>query len=234
MLPLSLAGLAILLGLVGWFAWSVWSLRDVWARIYVVNDPGRTEVERINAAYELSRDGRVSPRQRWDLCLSRVPPDLARYLLAESLRGDAIEGDVSGYALSVARSEGWPDWLRLLLVRPLAYGAGQHALPAAPLAELREHPDEAISLWAAYAQAAGRKDESARLELAAAASSREPITELAGLLWSALEHAGGPAGRAELLDQATLWARANHPDSHALWRGWAEEGGRIVALDERP
>jgi hypothetical protein len=229
---LSLAGLAVILGLVGWFGWSVWSLRDVWQRVHVLNDSNRTMAERIEAAHALSRDRRVLPRQRWDLCLSLEPPELARSLLAESLDGSALEGDASAYALAVARSEGWPDWLRLQLVRPLAYGAGRYALPAAPLEELRRHSDRAIQLWAIYAQAAGREDAGARAALIAAA--REDQTrygELARLLAGALTKEEGSQPQAAALDLATKWARDKHPATRALWQGREERDGRLVPSD---
>src|SRR5262245_58073951 len=96
---LGIAGLLVLIALVGWFGWSAWSLREVWWNVYLLNDPGRSEADRIAAAVALSRDPRVSQRQRMDLCLSRTPPDLARYLLAESLTSEAIAADPRGYAL---------------------------------------------------------------------------------------------------------------------------------------
>ncbi len=111
---LGIGGLAVLVLLIGWFGWGVWSLRHVWTRVYILNDAGRPEPERIDAALALSRDPDANQRQLWDLALSRVPPPLARYLLAEALTSEAIQADPSGYALAVARSEGWPDWLEAL------------------------------------------------------------------------------------------------------------------------
>jgi hypothetical protein len=223
-----IAGLVVLLGLVGWFAHGVWSLRGVFRAIYVLNDPRRAEEERVRAAYALARDPRVTQRQLYDGALSRVPPDLARYLLAEALTSDAIRDDPRAFAMAVARSEGWPDWLRLLMVRPLAYGAGQgYAIPAGPLDELRRHPDPAIRLWAAYTRAAasGRDIDAAR-ELGRAAERAGPEQELAAGLRDALGLRG--VERDAALDRATLWLRRHHPEAARLWDGWEDHAGRLV------
>lgn len=230
---LGIGGLAVLVLLIGWFGWGVWSLRHVWTRVYILNDAGRPEPERIDAALALSRDPDANQRQLWDLALSRVPPPLARYLLAEALTSEAIQADPSGYALAVARSEGWPDWLRLLLVRPLAYDGGRRALPPAPLAELRRHPDPFIGLWAAYIQAVAREDPEAAAMLDRAASGPEPTAELARMLDGALKAGDDPASRARLLDRATLWQRRHHPDSARLWDGWEVAGERIARTPAR-
>ena len=65
----------------------------------------------------------------------------------------------AAYALTVARSPDWPDWLRLLLCARLAYGAARgYAIPREALDELAHHADPMIGLWAACALAlpAGR------------------------------------------------------------------------------
>lgn len=209
---LGAGGLVVLVALIGWFAWGAWTLRDVWSAVYVLNDPNRPEPERVAAAEALARDPRVNSRQLWDLSLSRVPPGRARYILAEALTAEAIEADPSGYALAVARSEGWPDWLRLLLMRPMAYDDGRHGLPPAPLAELRVHRDPAIALWAAYIQAVARRDREAAEALGRAADRDDPTAPLASLLLDALR-ADSPAGRRASLDRATAWLRAHHPDA---------------------
>lgn len=223
---LGLGGLVVLVGLIGWFGWSAWALRDVWTNIYVLNDPERPEAERVAAAWALSRGAGLNQRQRWDLALSRVPPELARYVLAESLNAEAIEADPSAYALAVSRSEGWPVWLRLLLMRPMAYDDGRHGLPRAPLAELREHPDPAIRLWAAYIQAVARDDDEAAGALEQAALGSGPTAPLAVLLRDAM-HAE-PSRRPAILDRATLWLRDHHPDAARLWSGWEVRDGLLV------
>jgi hypothetical protein len=214
---LGVAGLVLTLGMVAWFGWGVWSLRDVWANIYAVNDPRRPEAERVRAAEALVRDSRVAPRQLWDLALSRVPPARARYLFAEALRGEAVEGDPRGYALAVARSEGWPDWLRLLLTRPLAYGAEVHPLPRAPLDELRRQQDPAIRLWALYALAVAVEDRDAAAALDAEAARDGSMSDLARLLSDARRAPPGSAKRRAQLDDATRWLRANHPEARTVW-----------------
>jgi hypothetical protein len=229
---LGIGGLVVLLALIGWFGWRVWSLRPVWQNVYILNDPSRPEIDRLNAALALARDPEFNDRQRWDLALSRIPPPLARYLLAESLTAEAIAADPSGYALAVARSEGWPDWLRLLLVRPLALDDGRLGLPRDPLAELRAHPDPAIALWAAYVQAVAREDPEAALALESAPREGGPFADLARLLRAAFRTGG--ARRRDFLDEATLWQRRHHPDSARLWAGWEERDGRIVPRDPDP
>jgi hypothetical protein len=227
---LGMAGLVVLIALIGWFAWGIWSLREVFCRIYLVNDPRRPESERIEAAFALSRDPRVTPRQRWDLSLSRTPPPLARYLLAESLTSEAIEADPKGFAAAVAYSEGWSDWLRLLLIRPLAYGAGEgEELPAAPMEALQKDPDPILALWATYARAAmPRGDESAASALARSARDAGPNRELAAMLLDALR--SHQPDRNAQLDRATRWLRTHHPGAARLWRTWEERDGRLIRV----
>jgi hypothetical protein len=225
---LGVLGLVALTALIGWFAHGVWSLRGVWTRIYVLHDPDRPEAERVQAAYALSRDRRVAQRQYWDMCLRKPLPDMARYVLAEALTAEAMSADPRGYALAVARSDGWPGWLRLLLTRPLAYGADRlGALPHQVLEPLRANSDPMIGLWATYALAASAAGDGAAAEaLAHAAGRLSPHRELAALLLAALQ-ASGPR-RVEFLDRATLWLRANHPESARIWARWAIERDRLV------
>ncbi len=132
----------------------------------------------------------------------------------------------------MARSEGWPAWLRLLLLRPMAYDDGRHGIPSAPLAELRENPDAAIALWAAYIQAVARDDAEAAQALEESARGDGPTAPLAVLLRDAL-HAP-PDRRPDFLDRATLWLRENHPDARRVWNGWEVHDGRLVARELQP
>jgi hypothetical protein len=230
---LGLAGLAIVIALVGWFAWSAWSLRSVWNNVYVLHDQSRSEDERVQAAYALSRDPRVNQRQYWDTCLRRPLPSLARYLLAEALTAEAVQADPRGYALAVARSADWPVWLRLLLARPLAYAAVDGVpIPAEPLRELREkNYDPAINLWADFALAATRppdRDAAAALARAAEDDAAAPERTFARLLQQALDSDG--TLRARRLDEATRWLRTNHPDAAKVWSGWRLDGERLVRV----
>jgi hypothetical protein len=228
LLYLGLAGLVIVVSLVGWFAWEAWSLRDVWTSVYVLHDRQRSEPERVQAAFALSRDPRVNARQRWDICLRRQSPDLARYIVAESLGADAATADPRGYALTVARSPDWPVWLRLLLTRPMAYAAaGGAAIPAAPLRELRDRADDpAIGLWADFALAASTPaDPAATDRLTAVARGDGPNRVLAETLVAALRAAG--TDRTRHLDEATAWLRTNHPEAARIWSGWKVEGSRL-------
>lgn len=226
---LGAVGLVILGILVGWFAWEAWLLQDVWTHIYVLHDSHRTEAERVQAAFALSRDPRVNQRQRWDICLRTPLPTLARYIMAESLTAEAASADPRAYAMTVARSPGWPGWLRLLLTRPLAYAAAEgQAIPVAPLRELRERDDDpAIGLWASFALAASPSaDHAAAAALSAAAGREGPDRVLAQLLLDALRAEG--ARREQRLDEATRWLRTHHPEAARLWSGWRVEGERLV------
>ncbi|MEO6808599.1 MAG: hypothetical protein ABI353_05750 [Isosphaeraceae bacterium] len=225
LLYLGIAGLVVLIALIARFGYGVWSLRDVFTLIYVVNDPGRPDADRIQSAYTLSRDPRLTQRQRLDLCLSRTPPDLARYLLAESLTSRAIRSDRRAHALAVSRSEGWPDWLRLLLLRPLAYAAGEGSVvPDKPIAELRRHSDPVIALWATYTLAVSGNDDA---KTALIQSTKEPglNRDLARLLASALD--SKQPDRNARLNEATYWLRQHHPEAARLWQNWREHDGRL-------
>ncbi len=227
---LGIGGLIVLVAMVGWFAWEAWSMRGVWSAIYVLHDRHRPEAERVEAAYLLSRDPRVGQRQFWDIALRKPLPDLARYLMAEALTAEAASGDPNVYALSVARSVGWPSWLRLLLARPLAYAAAEGvAVPPGPLRELRDlHGSEepAIALWADFALAATEpSDAAARAALTAEAEGHGRTAALARKLADALQSQG--ADRVRRLDDATLWLRHNNPAAAQVWSGWVVTGNRI-------
>jgi hypothetical protein len=232
---LGIAGLFVVLALVGWFAYGVWSLRDVWAHVYVLHDRQRPEAERIQAAYALSHDRRVTDRQLWDISLRKDLPPLARYVTAEALTAEAVAADPRGYVISVARSEGWPDWLRLLLVRPLAYAAARgDPLPREPVQELVQNPDPALSLWAAFAALAHAPDPDpatlARIENVVRADG--PNRELARLLLGALQ---SPAKQQQgLLDEATQWLRTHHPGAARLWAGWEIRAPSLVPRRSPP
>jgi hypothetical protein len=232
---LGLSGLLIVVALVTWFAWGAWTHRAIWRNVYVLHDASRLEAERVVAAYALARDGRVNQRQYWDVSLRRSLPPLARYVLAEALTGEAVAGDPRGYALAVARSEGWPVWLRLLLARPLAYAAAQGMpLPADAMRELRDrHHDPAIDLWAEFALAASTPaDGPATAALERAAATDGPNRPFAEKLLAALRSQG--VERTQRLDDATLWLRSHHPAAVAVWEAWNVEAGRLVPKRSGP
>jgi hypothetical protein len=228
LLYLGVAGLVVVAALVGWFGWSAWSLRSVWRNVYVLHDPSRSEAERVDAAYALAHDPRVNQRQYWDTCLRRPLPPLARYALAESLTAEAVQADPRGFALAVARSTGWPVWLRLLLARPLAYAAAQRVpIPAAPLHELRaKNYDPAINLWTDFALAAAKpSDAEAAAALARAAKGAAPESAFAGMLEEALRADG--TERIRRLDEATRWLRTHHTEAAKVWSSWRVEGDHL-------
>lgn len=227
----AIIGLLICFGLVGVFAVRVWSMRAVWTHIYIVNDPRRSEVDRLDAAASLSVDPRVTDRQKWDLATSRIPPPLARYLLAETLTSEAATADPRAYARSVARSDGLPPFLLPLLARPLAIAAAEGAnLDRESLREVESHPDPAVALWATYAIAVeGAKDESrdALDRLAHEAAGTGPYRDFAKILQDSARNR--PPLRQELLDSATWWLRSHHPDAIKIWAG--RRGGNLWRAD---
>ncbi|QDV36514.1 hypothetical protein [Tautonia plasticadhaerens] len=220
---LAVGGLVLLVGMIGWFAWGAWSLREVWRDVYILHDPGRPEADRVEAARRLAGNPDATPRQRLDIALAPDLPDRARYLVAESLPPEAAEDDPRGYALAVSRAEGRPDWLRLLLLRPLAYGAGAGAaIEQGPMRELADHPDPAVALWARYTLAESNRyntihDKALRSE----AGDDGPYAGLAEILVRALD-ARADDDRVARLDEATRWVRAHHPGASSVWSGAGE------------
>lgn len=230
---LGIAGLAITLLVVGTFAYGVWGARSLFVAVYVLNDPTRPDPERTLAAWHLAHDPASNDQLRTDQGFRKDRPDLARYVLLESLTSGAIRSDTKAYALMVAWSEGWPGWFRLLMVRPMAYGAGEgYRIPWEPLDELRRSPDRATALWAAYARAVmGLGDEAAAKQLADAAKAEGPSRELAALLEAAVTLQGDD--RTRKLDEATRWLRTHHPLARELWRGWEVRDGQLVQVAPR-
>jgi len=233
LLYLSLAGLAILILLITWFGAGVWSLREIWADVYVLNDPKKPEVQRVNAAFRLAENPEVSQRQRWDLTMSRVPPDLGRYVLAESMGSELVNDNPRAYAIAVTRSEGWPDWLRLLLTRPLAVAASEGTPIDEPsIRELAKSPDPTIRLFCDYALAVQTRPQSeSRVEaiknLEAARSG--DFRDFAGALLQSLNSA--QPERAEHLRRATQLIRSTHPEIVPLWNGWLERPDGFVRAE---
>jgi hypothetical protein len=227
---LGVAGLAVVVALLAWFAWGAWSLRSVWANVYVLHQPQRSVAERVQAAYALSRDPKVNQRQLWDIALERPLPPLARFIVAEGLTADVVNDDPRGYAAAVARSENWPDWLRLVLLRPMAYRAAfGRPIPREPLDELSRHSDPAVRLWASYTLAASQQggDAKASSSLRSAADAEGPLQPLARDLVNSLD-APRLADRIRALDAATLRNRTEQPNAARLWSGWTVRGGSLL------
>jgi hypothetical protein len=224
---LGLAGLVVLIALVAWFGIGLWSLRGVLAHVYVLHDARRSDSERIAAAHALSRDPSFTGQQAWDIALRRDLPPLARYLVAETLTPAIVTAEPRSYTLRVARSRGWPSWLRVLAVRPIAYAADDNVpLPSEALRDL-PGDDSAVGLWSSYVRAAhSPADGHADGHLARVARSDLPQAELARMLLAALEARG--ERRDSWLDQATLWLRQGDPECRAVWDGWAVRDGQIV------
>ncbi len=97
-----IAGLVFLVGLVAVFAYGLWSLRGAATDIYVLHDAKRPDAERIAAAFRLSKDPNLEDLQRMTMSLERELPELARYVLAESVSVAAVAHDPRGFALAVA------------------------------------------------------------------------------------------------------------------------------------
>jgi hypothetical protein len=229
-------GLVGLVALVAWFGFRLWSMRDAWARVYVLHDESRSEQERVRAAYALSRDPRIEQAQLWEMSLRRSLPDLARYLLAEGIGAELVASDPQTYVSAVARSADWPDWLRLVLARPLAYASTRgHAISRERLGEICRRDDPILRLWALYALAVQpRPDPQTAVEIDRATRASGPERELAERLLAAVR--AGEAERVAILDQATLWNRAHHGDTLRIWQGWSMRDGEPVKdqTAERP
>lgn len=209
--------IAVVIGLT-WFGWSAWSLRAIWRDVYQLHDPSLSEAERIAAAERLSLDPRTTQRQLWDIAFRRDLPTRARWLLTERLNAEAARPDPDGYAKAIAYSEGWPNWFRALLARPLASAAAQGiGLPAGPLEALSGHDDPFVRVFALHARAAGRFDDpQARQKLKEAASGDGPERAVAGSLLEALE--GDAANREAKIADAARRLRTDHPDAVEVWR----------------
>jgi hypothetical protein len=217
---LGIVGLVVLVLLIAWFGYGLWANRAAFADIYALHDASRAQSERAEAAFRLARGRRVDDTQLMEMSLNRDLPDLVRYLLAEGVSAQAAARDPRGYALAVARSPDWPDWLRLLLARPLAYGSGRgYAIPQEALVELAGHHDPMLGLWASYTLAARSVDYSnRRAVLEKTALTRDANGELAAQLLRALD-AEEPE-RSQLLDQTTIWLRHHHPAAAEIWKEW--------------
>ncbi len=224
---LGIAGLVISLLLVVMFGFGLWATRDLWVAVYVVNDARKSEANRDRAAWLVAHHPASNDRQKIDLAFRKDLPDLARYILAESLTSESIRTDPKGYALMVAKSEGWPPWLRLVLMRPMAHGVGEgYRIAWEPLDELRRNPDPAIKLWATYIRAVMPPGDPRIGQLLQDEANREgPFRPLANLLVEASKAEGD--ARVEKLNEATAWLRANHPAVAPLWRGWTVRDGQI-------
>jgi hypothetical protein len=218
---LGIAGLLLLLALIGWFGYGVWSNRDIWAEVYAMSDRSRPETERVEAAFRLSGNPRFGDAQKMDLSLRMDLPNLARYRLAESVSTELVARDPRSYTMVVARSPGWPDWLRLVLSRRLAYAAGRgYDLPREPLEELKRHADPMIRLWATGVLALlprSGPDPAMIAELEEATRSADARAELATRLLAAIH---SEPERESRLDEATTWLRRHHPQAAKVWQGW--------------
>jgi hypothetical protein len=229
-----IGGLLVVLSLIGWFGYRAWTLRDLWRNVFVLHDAHRPESVRIQAAFDISRDPRVEPQQLWDMSLRRDLPELARFLLAESIAPDLVAQGPLAYASAVSRSPDWPPWLRLVLTRPMAYAATEeHALSRDRLGELCRLNDSILRLWALYALAVQpRPDPQTIVEIEEVGRSPGPEHELAELFLRAIH--SDRAGRLRTLDEATRWNRDHHPDTRRLWKDWTIQGGRVVPKASPP
>lgn len=203
---ISIAGLLVVLAIIGVFAWGVFTMRGALKDVYILNDAKQPLETRVEAARRLSRDTQFSPQQRWELAISRVPPEPARRILAASLREEVVTPDPELYILKVARSEGWPTWLRRSLVRPIAYAADQTALPREALEELGRGGDAVVALWATYARAASSNDPASADALRAASIAPGDASRIAKSLVRALDSPKRSSERRVWLDKAATEA----------------------------
>ena len=222
---LGILGLVISILVVVQFGVGFYLTRHLWSAFYSLNDSRKPEADRIKAAWLIAHSDSANDVQRLDSAFQRSLPPLARYILAEGLTSDAIRVDPKAYALMTAKSEGWPDWLRLMVARPLAYGAGEgYQIPWEPLEELRKSTDPALSLLATYTRAVMTPgDPPSARTLESEASKPGPFQPFAEMLSISLKLEG--EARTRKLDEATRWLRSHHPQARELWNGWVDENG---------
>ena len=223
MLYLGTAGLVVVWP---WWAGSAigfWTIRDIWARVYVLHDAKATDEARLQAAFALSRDPRVEQRQLWEMSLRRGLPELAGYILAEGIGAGLVAEDPQGYVSAVALSPDWPSWLRLVLTRPMAYAAtAGHAISRETLAELCRKDDPIIRLWALYAlavQASPDPQTMVMIEKASQDGGPSKSWPTCSSPPSRRTRRGGPRS-----STATAWNRRHHPEASRLWQGWTDPG----------
>lgn len=210
---LGIGGLVVLVVMVAWFGYGLWSLRDVWSNVYVLHDARRPEPQRLAAALKLARSPNLGDDQRLALALERDLPDRARYSLALAVSADLAAEDPRGFSLEVARSPGWPSWLRLVLELNLARGVIRgYAIPPVALQELSRNDDPMIAAVALFSQAVARPSEpDARKALELQAADAGSTAGLARKLIDALD---APAPQREpLIDEIGHWLRQHHAPS---------------------
>ena len=105
---LGISGLVFLIAWIGWFGYGVWTNRDIWADVYTLSSTTRPEEERVQAAFRLSGNPRLDDTQKMALTLRRDLPDLARYLLAESVSTELVARDPRSFTMLVARVRAGP------------------------------------------------------------------------------------------------------------------------------
>jgi hypothetical protein len=230
---LGVGGLVFATFLVLTFVVGVWITRELWLGVLVLHDTTKPEAERIQAAWTVAHHEATNDRQRIDIALRKELPDLARYIVAEAMTSESIQADPKAYAVMVANSEGWPPWLRLALIQPMAYGVGEgYRIAWEPLDKLRANPDPSTSLWATYTRAVmGPGDAPARDVLVQAAQKDGPARDLARLLEAAAASEGD--ARVARLDEATRWLRTHQPEVAPLWKGWEVVEGKLARAPSR-
>ncbi len=225
---LGIGGLVAALFLVTTFLFDLYRTRDLWAAVYVLYENTAPIPTRYEAAWLIAHSPHSNDRHRMNFALQTDLPELARYIIAEGLTPESISYDPKAYALMAARSQGWPDWLRLMVARPMAYAVGDgYRIAWGPLDELRARSDQAIVLWMTYTRAAmGPGDAPAARQLRDATARPGAYQGLATLLAEALAATG--SARVAKLDAATAWLRSNHPPCVQVWDGWEERNGELA------
>lgn len=223
---LGLIGLLVLIGLIGWFVYGIAANWSMWTNIYILHDTNRPDEQRILAADRLASDPRVNQRQYWDMVIRPELPSLARYRLAEALTAESTASDPAAYAKSVAFSTGWPDWLRVLMLRPMAYAVNRGiSFSQEPIRDLQLMPDPFIKVWATYVQALQNGGDPVALKnLTEIAQGEGEPAGVARLLDASL-HSVEP-GRTHHLDEASRKLRKAMPEAASLWSGWEGRIGR--------
>lgn len=233
---LGILGLIVVVALLTWFAMNVWVRWPLWRDVYILHDEQRPENDRIQATWRLAHNRDVDPSQTWGLALRKPLPTLARYVLAESLDSAVVRRDSRGFALAAAYSKDWPDWLRLLAVRPLLQAASEGiTLPADAIHTLQNHPDPVIVAWATAtealrADATPGEKKAAMRRLETLSKDDAPLRPLIIVLKDVIRLSSEDErlDRLAAIDGATDWIRAHDRSAREVWQGWSVEGGELV------
>ncbi len=221
---LGIGGLAVVVGLLAWFGHGVYARRSELRDVYILYDTGRPEQERIAAAIRVAHSPGLEDAQRFEMSLDRTLPDVARLALAEGVTIELAAADPRAFGLAVAKSEGWPSWLRLALAVNVARGVARgYSIPRESLNDLSQNPDPMIAVIGLFCRAAVYPpDETARKALDDQAERPDAVGQLAARMRKALD--ARPHERDPLIDEVARFIRSAHEPTAKVWADWKSPG----------